>query len=429
MGQGVLRPSPDALPRRCGFVTPAEQERLTAVGPGTAMGELYRRYWLPVLASVELRSGAARAVRVLGEDLIAYRTTGNTLGLVAERCPHRGTSLRLGVVDGEGIRCPYHGWKFDGAGQCLAMPAEADSARLAAHVRTTAYGIAELGGLVFAYLGPAPAPLVPRYDLFVWDNVLRDIGRALLPCNWLQIMENSVDPTHTEWLHGHHLPAMRAPEKTPNSSAYARHQVRIGFERFRYGITKRRVLEGGSEADEDWRIGHPLIFPNMLRVGAQCQHRFQIRVPVDDTHTLHWWYSVYRPGPGRSAPAQSEVPVYEVPWRDDAGNFIVDYVDGGDMMVWVSQGAIADRTRERLVSSDRGLQLLRQLYLEALGQMSAGGDPLGVIRDPEENRLIEFTQEQDKLGGGRRFLEQALTISHVRYSPIREQIRALLDFD
>jgi 5,5'-dehydrodivanillate O-demethylase len=167
----------------------------------------------------------------------------------------------------------------------------------------------------------------------------------------------------------------------------------------------------------------------MLRVGAQCQHRFQIRVPVDDTHTLHWWYSVYRPGPGRSAPAQSEVPVYEVPWRDDAGNFIVDYVDGGDMMVWVSQGAIADRTRERLVSSDRGLQLLRQLYLEALGQMSAGGDPLGVIRDPEENRLIEFTQEQDKLGGGRRFLEQALTISHVRYSPIREQIRALLDFD
>lgn len=410
-------------------MTPEEQQRLTAVGPGTPMGEVYRRYWLPVLASSELPSGAARAVRVLGEDLIAYRTTAAALGLVSERCPHRGTSLRMGIVDSEGISCPYHGWKFDGTGQCLAMPAEADSARLAPHVRTPAYAIAELGGLVFAYLGPAPAPLLPHYDLYVWDNVLRDIGRAVLPCNWLQIMENSVDPTHTEWLHGHHLAAMRAPGEVDKTAAYARHQVRIGFERFRYGITKRRVLEGGSEQDEDWKIGHPLIFPNMLRVGTHCQHRFQIRVPVDDTHTLHWWYSVYRPAPARRAPQQPLVPVYEVPWRDAQGNFIVDYVDGGDMMVWVSQGAIADRTRETLVSSDRGLLLLRQMYLEALEQVRAGGDPLGVIRDPEENRLIEFAQEHDKFGDGRRFLEQALALSHVRYSPIREQIRALLELD
>jgi 5,5'-dehydrodivanillate O-demethylase oxygenase subunit len=410
-------------------VSPEEQARLTAVGPGTAMGDLYRRYWLPILPSIELPPGAVRPVRLLGEDLVAYRTSANALGLIAERCPHRGTSLRQGLLDAEGIRCPYHGWKFDGTGQCLAMPAEADSARLAARVRTTAYGIAELGGFVFAYLGPAPAPLLPRYDLFVWDNVLRDIGRALLPCNWLQIMENSVDPTHTEWLHGHHLAAMRAADEAQLTAPYARHQQRIAFERFRYGITKRRLLEGGSEQDEDWRVGHPLIFPNMLRVGAHCQHRFQIRVPVDDTHTLHWWYSVYRPAPGRKAPAQAAVPVYEVPWQDQAGEFILDYVDGGDMMAWVSQGAIADRTRETLVSSDRGLLLLRQLYLEQLEQLGAGGDPMGVIRDPEENRLIEFSQEQDKFGAGRKFLEQALTISHVRYSPIRDQIRALLQDD
>jgi 5,5'-dehydrodivanillate O-demethylase len=410
-------------------MTPDEQARLTLVGPGTPMGELYRRYWLPVLASSELRPGCSRAVRLLGEDLIAYRTTGNELGLVCERCPHRGTSLRLGIVDGEGIRCPYHGWKFNGTGQCLEMPAEADSVRLAARIRTTAYGIAELGGFIFAYLGPAPAPLLPRYDLYVWGNVLRDIGRAVLPCNWLQIMENSVDPTHTEWLHGNHLRAMLPAEQQAATVAYARHQVRIGFERFRYGITKRRMLEGGSESDEDWREGHPLIFPNMLRVGVQGQHRFQIRVPVDDTHTLHWWYSVYRPAPGRQAPLQAEVPLYEVPWRDAEGNFIVDYVDGGDMMVWVSQGAIADRTRETLVSSDRGLLLLRQMYVEALEQVRMGADPLGVIRDPVENQLIEFTQEHDKFGDGRRFLQQALSITHVRYSPMRAQIRALLDLD
>lgn len=410
-------------------MTPAEQERLTAVGPGTPMGALFRRYWLPVLASAELAPGAVRPVRVLGEDLVAYRTTGGQLGLVAERCPHRGTSLRLAVVDAEGIRCPYHGWKFDGTGRCLAMPAEADEVRLVDRVRTSAYRVAELGGFVFAYLGPEPAPLLPRYDLYVWDNVLRDIGRAVVPCNWLQIMENSVDPVHTEWLHGHHLPAMQARSGKSAARAYTRHHVRIGFDRFRHGIIKRRILEGGSEQDDDWKVGHPLIFPNMLRVGAQGQHRFQIRVPVDDTHTLHWWYAVYRPRPGVIAPVQAEVPVYEVPWQDAAGNFIVDYVDGGDIMTWVGQGAIADRSRERLLGSDAGLVLLRQMYLEELERLAAGHDPLGVVRDPQENTEIGFAQEGDKFGGGREFLRHALEISHVRYSPIREQIRRLLELD
>jgi 5,5'-dehydrodivanillate O-demethylase len=291
----------------------------------------------------------------------------------------------------------------------------------------TAYRAQELGGLVFAYLGPEPAPLLPRYDLYVWEGVLRDVGRALLPCNWLQIMENSVDPLHLEWLHGHHLSAVRRERGLSEPRFYRRPQRRIGFDVFRFGIVKRRILEGGSEADEDWKTGHPLVFPVTLRVGAGLQHRFQIRVPVDDTHTAHWWYACYRPPEGVAAPTQSEVPIYEVPWRDERGDFLVDFVDGQDIMTWVSQGEIADRTRERLAASDTGIVLLRKLLLEQIERVRGGLDPLGVLRDPVENGILELPQEREKYGDGGAFLADALELTHVRYSPLRDEIRRLLE--
>jgi 5,5'-dehydrodivanillate O-demethylase len=406
------------------MLTQEQQDRLTRVGPGTPMGTLLRRYWMPVAASCELPPGAARAVRLLGQDLVLFRSTGGELGLLEERCPHRGTSLRTGCVDDVGIRCPYHGWKFAATGACLEIPGER-SATLLARATARAHRVAELGGLVFAYLGPEPAPLLPRWDLLVWPHALRDIGRALIPCNWLQIMENSVDPTHLEWLHGHHLAAVRTGLGLPPPTHYPRRHVQIGFDRFRYGIIKRRVLEGGSREDEDWRIGHPLLFPNMVRVGSHRQHRLQIRVPVDDTHTLHWWYCCWV-APSGTVVSQDAVPVYEVPFRDERGDFLLDFVDGGDIMAWVSQGPIADRTRETLVQSDRGIALLRRLLPEQLETVAAGGDPIGIIRDPSENEIIELPQERDKYGRGRAFLREAIEMSHVRYSPIRDRILEML---
>ena len=408
------------------MLTRDQQETLTRVGPGTPMGELLRRYWIPVAATSELRAGAALPVRVLAEDLALFRTTAGTLGMLDARCPHRGASLAYGVVDECSLRCPYHGWRFDAAGTCLEMPALQANEHLRERARTRSYQVEELGGLVFAYLGPKPAPLLPRYDLFVWNGVLRDIGRALIPCNWLQIMENSVDPTHLEWLHGHHLGSVRRAAGLPVPSRYGRRHVEIGFDLFRHGIIKRRVLAGGSQTDDDWRIGHPLVFPLMVRVGAQGQHRFQIRVPVDDTHTLHLWYSCYLPRTEREAPVQQEIPLYDVPFRDERGNFLVDFVDGGDIMTWVSQGAVADRTREMLVDTDAGIVLFRRLLFEQIERVRAGEDPLGIIRAPEENGMIELPQEREKYGPGDAFLAESLAMSHVRYSPIRAQILELL---
>lgn len=409
------------------MMSPQDQETLTRVGPGTRMGELLRRYWFPVAASSEIRTGTSKPVRLLGEDLLLFRTPDSRLGLIAEHCTHRRASLHCGLIDEEGIACPYHGWKFDHAGRCLAMPAElTPKPQLLKRANTVAYPVEELGGLVFAYLGPSPTPLLPRYDLYVADNALRDIGRALIPCNWLQIMENSVDPTHVEWLHGHHLHGMRTAQNLAAPTHYVKHHKKIGFELFRYGIIKRRVIEGGSETDDDWAIGHPLIFPCTLRVGTQGQHRFQIRVPVDDTHTMHYWYSCYQPAAGIQAPAQAEIPLYGVPWRDSDGNFIADFVDGGDIMVWVTQGPIADRTKEMLVSADEGIALLRKLLFDQLDIVRHGDDPMGVIRDQAENCQITFAQERNKFRAGADFLREAIAMSHVRYSPIRQQILDLL---
>ena len=408
------------------MLTTKQQEQLTRIGPGTPMGDLFRRYWMPVVASCDLEVGSVRRVRLLGEDLVVFRDSKRNLGALEEHCPHRGTSLAYGCLDDDGIRCPYHGWKFNATGTCLEMPAEPLKSKLLQTVRARAYPVEELGGLVFLYLGPNPAPLLPKYDLFVWEGVLRDIGYALLPCNWLQIMENSVDPYHVEWLHGHHLAFIRSQQGLPTPNLYRKRQVKIGFDVFKYGIIKRRILESGSEKDEDWAIGHPLIFPNMLRVGSYGQHRFQIRVPVDDTHTLHFWYSCYRPAKDACVPKQEIIPSYPVPWQNDKGEFIVDFVDGGDIMSWVTQGPIANRTRETLGSSDQGIALYRHLLFEQIEKVKGGEDPLGVIRNRQDNTIIELPQEKEKFCQGASFLAESMEMGHARYSPIKDLIQKIL---
>src|SRR6266511_1029272 len=180
-----------------------ENERLTRVGPGTPMGALLRRYWHPVAATVELDEHPVRPVKILGESLVLFRDRQGRLGLIDDTCPHRRVSFLYGVPEEEGLRCCYHGWMFDRTGRCLEMPAEAPDSTFPRKVKIPGYPVQEMGGLIFAYLGPEPAPLLPRWDLFVWPNAVRQIGLNTLNCNWLQCQENTGDPTHSVYLHGH----------------------------------------------------------------------------------------------------------------------------------------------------------------------------------------------------------------------------------
>jgi 5,5'-dehydrodivanillate O-demethylase len=373
-----------------------ENERLTRVGPGTAMGALLRRYWYPVAATTELDENPVKQVKILGESLVLFRDRQGRLGLIDDTCPHRRVSFLYGIPEVEGLRCCYHGWMFDRTGRCLEMPAEAPNSTFKDRVRITAYPVQELGGLIFAYLGPEPAPLLPRWDLLAMDHVWRDIGVTVIPCNWLQCMENSLDPVHTEWLHGHYYNYVlqRKAEKDERGDRFVAwvipHHAKIGFDVFEYGIIKRRVREGGSEEDPDWRIGHPILFPNILRVGWT----FQIRVPMDDTHTWHAMYQVYPVPPG-GEPKQDKIPVYEIPLTDERGRHITDFVLGQDMAAWVTQGPIAKRQLEKLAESDTGIILYRRLLQEQLAVVDKGGDPMNVFRDPAQNTILHIPVEWD----------------------------------
>ena len=404
------------------MLTTEENERLTRVGPGTPMGNLLRRYWLPIAVAADV---GARPVarRLLGEDLIVFRTGQGKVGIVDRQCKHRRADLLVGVCEDEGIRCGYHGWMFAVDGRCVEQPAEP---RLNSRVQIKSYPAQELGGLVWAYMGPQPAPLLPRFDLFVWDDALRDIGECVLDFNWLQAMENSVDPHHVEWLHGRFMNvhnALEAKGAEPVQVLAKRH-LKVGFDRFEYGIIKRRVLEGQSEEDEDWKVGHPLVFPIILRVGGGGMDQFQIRVPIDDTHTWHIWYTAYRPGIPFAR--QATIPKYEVPLFDAAGNRNVDFVDGQDIAAWAGQGTIADRSQETLGASDVGVVLLRRMLQEQLARVEQGLDPLGTVRDESANACITLPMEQNKYGSGARFRDELFAHQAVRYSPIRHEVQALV---
>src|SRR5947209_4459875 len=188
------------------MLTAEQNERLTQVARGTPMGDLMRRYWQPIAASAELTDNPFRtkAVRVMGEDLVLFRTRDGRLGLIEKHCAHRRADLAYGMAEEDGLRCQYHGWKYGLNGQCLEQPFEEvihPDGAFKQTVQLQSYPVQEQAGLVFAYLGPQPAPLLPNWAPLVWDNVVRDIAISVLPCNWLQCQENSMDPVHVEWLH------------------------------------------------------------------------------------------------------------------------------------------------------------------------------------------------------------------------------------
>jgi 5,5'-dehydrodivanillate O-demethylase oxygenase subunit len=403
---------------------------LTQVGKGTPMGELMRRYWQPMAAADDMKNAWTKRVRLLGEDLVLFKDRQGRLGLIAEQCPHRRASFAFGIPTQDGIRCPYHGWEYSAQGKCLNQPNEPDNCAFRDKVATDAYPVQELGGVLFAYLGPLPAPLLPRFDGFVVEGAIRMMGRVVLPVNWLQIMENSLDPIHTEWLHGHQHEFQKEQEGI--KVAISAHHLKIDFKEFEFGITKHRLLQGHSEDDDDWKVGHPIVFPNMLAVGNGDEksryYAFQIRVPVDDTHTLHIWYTAYMPPQGAVVPPHllEKVHTYEVPYQDAQGNYIMDNVDGQDMMAWISQGAIADRSKENLASTDRGVAMYRRTLRRELKKIEQGLDPMALVRDPVRNVRIDLPNEKKKHHNSDGFTSFMMR-THARFSPIAPDLSKIFE--
>ncbi len=414
------------------MLTEEQNRQLTSVEPGTPMGELYRRYWHPVAAVSQMKDRNTRNVRLLGEDMVLYKDRSGKYGLIDPFCPHRRMSMVFGIPEERGLRCAYHGWVYDETGQCIEQPyeeTEDPEGNFKDKVNTKAYPVQELSGLIFAYLGRKPEPLLPRWDLYAMEDVDRDIGYAEISCNWLQIMENSLDPVHVEWLHQNFYNYVVDQMGKKELQRKRQRHEKVGFDVFEHGIVKRRILEGETEESDDWRVGHPMVFPNMLRQGnlGRGGAGFQIRVPIDDTHTAHWWYRCYQKKGNPKDQAPEEIPFYKVPvpGLNEEGLpqwDILDNNSGQDIAAWITQGPVVDRTAETLGRSDKGIILYRRQLEEQVGLMEAGKDPMNVFRDPARNKYIALPTEENFLAGQsgyRRGLPRRG--ASTKYSPIMER--------
>ncbi|MDH3240816.1 MAG: Rieske 2Fe-2S domain-containing protein [Alphaproteobacteria bacterium] len=358
-------------------MTPEQNARLARVGPGTPAGEMLRRYWWPVWFS-ELVTDKPVPVRLLGEDLVLFRDAGGTVGLLDRRCPHRGASLELGRVEADGLRCCYHGWKFGADGHCLDMPAEPADTPLKGEVRQTAYQTQETAGLVFAYLGPDPAPVLPRYDLLFREDCHRVLYSKEEHCNWLQRAENGYDP--------HHLMSLHAP----GYPQIALQPAKITWEKTDHGYRTQMDYPNGLVNVTQQ------IFPShtrrlAARVGDEPRHYFNLRVPVDDEMTITFFLQ---------AVIAEEGP-YRLETRGHTGceRMVYEEIDDGwwrvpsheqDRIAQESQGVIADRSREFLGTSDEGIVLFRRLLGDSIKAVEEGRDPFGVVRDEGNGAIIRF---------------------------------------
>jgi 5,5'-dehydrodivanillate O-demethylase oxygenase subunit len=387
------------------MLSAAHNELLTHVGPGTKMGNLLRRYWHPVAAVAEFDERPTRPVRLMGEDLVLYKDKSGTFGLVERQCPHRRADLAYGFVEVCGLRCSYHGWLFDEKGRCLEQPYEDHvnpQARFRDKITIKAYPVEAKAGLLFAYLGPQPAPLLPNWEPFTFTNGFVQVVFSQVPCNWLQCQENSIDPVHFEWMHdnwGVRLSGADGP--------YAPKHLELEFKEFEHGLTYHRVREGQPPNNELWTVGRAALWPNIFFIG-----HFEYRVPIDDSNTLSvmWFFS--RVPKEREPFVQQRILYWHAPVRDpQSGDWIASHVVNQDYVAWVGQGTIADRTQEHLGRSDRGVVMMRRRFLADIEAIERGEDPKGIVRDPEINRCISIPMI------GRDLYINGLTLEQLQSSP------------
>jgi 5,5'-dehydrodivanillate O-demethylase oxygenase subunit len=358
-------------------MTPEENDMLTRVGAGTPGGEMLRRYWWPVWFEQKIENKPIM-VRLLGEDFVLFRDGSGRIGMLDHICAHRRTSLQFGRVEERGIRCCYHGWLYGADGQCLEMPAEPPGSRLCEEVKQRSVPVQVAAGLVFAYLGPPPAPVLPRYDLLALEECDRIVWASDDYCNWAQRAENGMDPYHSMALHASVYPsiALKRPE--------------VEYTPTWYGFRTASQYPGGAT-----NIVHD-IFPSSTRrrnerAGSIPSDFFHIRVPLDDFKTMTFFVeSRFKPqGPYKRECRGFELNEPGVYKRVEDGWWGLASEDQ-DRAAQEAQGVIHDRTKEFLGTSDRGVVMWRKVAFDSIAAVKEGRDPHGIVRDAGRNDVIRF---------------------------------------
>ena len=353
-----------------------ENLALATVRLGTAAGALLRRYWHPVCAEADISAAVPHtSVRLLDEEIVLYRSADDgAIQAISERCPHRGVSLRYGFAERGGLRCAYHGWKFDGNGRCVDRPFEAGPGQVCAR----AYPVRVAAGLVFVYIGPTED--TPGFPL--WDMMAQSSGSFTIhlqddiECNWLQVQENSADVTHTFFLHSRVL----SDRKIEDRSGFQLVLRNYGFQPFKWGLLKswRYETEPAGQILEGW--GNPLVFPNMMHI----EREIHWRVPIDDRST-RVIILAYDPGAKRT---DSPAIVIHPPRVDQSGAYHQRDFFSQDAMAWETQGDMADRTAENLAAGDAGVRMFRSLLEEQIDTVARGERPMGVLLREQDGEVV-----------------------------------------
>ncbi len=374
-------------------------ELLTRVGGGTPVGELFRRYWLPVLLGEELPEPDCPPVRVklLGERLLAFRDTQGRVGLIEEFCAHRGVSLWFGRNEENGIRCPYHGWKYDVTGQCVDLPSEPEESGVRKGIRLKSYPAIERAGVIWAYLGPADKkPDEPAYEWTQVPPAHRYVSKRLQESNYLQAMEGALDSIHSGFLHRHSVADDPLLKRDPLSLAMLladRHP---------------KIVPTVSPAGLYWLMPCFSFFPP-YGDNPYGGHAF---VPIDDERC--WTFSIdYHPGRALTGAEREaahfgrgiHVPLIEgsfIPVANKRNDYLIDRaaqkakksfsgvpgVGVQDAAIQESMGTIQDRTREHLVSSDNGIVKTRRLLMDAASAVARGDAPPGLAPAAQGARAV-----------------------------------------
>ena len=366
-----------------GRPVPTYRRELVEVGPGTPMGELLRRYWHPIGLSGNA-TDTPRKLRVLGEDLILFRDGQGRPGLLYPHCAHRGTSLYYGKVDERGIRCCYHGWLFDVQGHCLEQPCEPEGGRARGKRRQPWYPLQEQYGLIWAYMGPPEKkPVLPRYEcldvldegefLEADDSSIGGGGPPVIPCNWLQHYENLVDPFHVVILHSSFSGTQFVKEMAV--------MPEVHWETHEIGVrtVSMRTLPDGRRLRRISEAGLPTLrvipSPRLGRFGRVESLGWVL--PIDDHH-----FRIYVVGRVREAGElrRMRTRMNGKLWEEMSEEEHRLYPN--DVEAMVGQGVIAKHSEEHLVTSDKGIVMLRRLLQAQLEAVAEGRDPAGVHFDP-----------------------------------------------
>jgi nitrite reductase/ring-hydroxylating ferredoxin subunit len=358
---------------------PPPDDELTRVGPGTPCGEYLRRFWQPVAFARDLGDVPLR-LRIMGEDLVAFRDGSGRAGLLQLHCAHRGTSLEYGLIGERGVRCCYHGWVFDVDGRILETPGEPASSTLKDRLCQGAYPTHEFAGLVFAYMGPPPErPAFPRYDTFDLPGyALMPAAKFALPCNWLQIKDNSMDPVHTSFLHA----ISSGYQFTPAFGALAV----LDWVETSYGmmyIATRRL------GDLVWVRVADFMPPNIHQFTRELEDATREKaasraviirwaVPIDDTDTWNMELAQVDPAWGLT-PDEVARPGFG---QADDRPYAERQRHPADYDAQASQRAIAVHALEHLASTDRGVIMLRRIVRDGIRAVAAGRDPRCLLRAP-----------------------------------------------